>query len=407
MIHLLAALALAGHVCFCVGAVNRVHAVAKSRRLLHAFDTFWYGVLFGMPLILAWHYLFPGSIVQAGDDGPWRFLSTLPPEPDPARAGPLDWALYLYACGCLAAAAVSIPAWAWRTSVRRDSPVLLDRRIARINLAEASSGRSPAGDTATRLAAALPANQIFLVDVEHKTVRLPRLDVRLDGLKIVHISDLHLSGQLTRAFFDRVIEAVNEADADLVAVTGDIVERAKCVAWIPDVLGKINGRHGTYFVLGNHDHRAGPIPRLRAALTDAGLVDLGGESMELSVRDRGILLAGNEAPWGAPRPEVPLAAPADSEGRPLRVLLAHTPDQIAWARSHDFDLMLAGHTHGGQIRPPLVGPIICPSRYGVKYISGVFFEAPTVLHVTRGISGTRPLRFNCPPEISVLTLRGA
>ena len=405
MIHFLAALALAGHFFFWIGAVNRVHAIAKRRSVLDAFDAFWYCVLFGMPALLAWHYVFPDSLVRATDAGPWRFLSTLPPAPNPPPAGPIDWALYLYACGCLASAAVAIPCWARQRLFRRMSPALLDRRTTRIDLTEAA-GRLSTGNWAIRLMASLPGNQVCSLDVEEKTVRVPRLDRRLDGLKIVHISDLHLSDRLGPAFYDRVVDEVNRADADLVAVTGDILERPDCLAWAPDVLGRIAGRCGTYFVLGNHDHRAGPIPQVRATLTGAGLVDLGGAHLKLSVRDCPVLLVGNEWPWGSPRPAVPVAESANTTPRPLRVLLAHTPDEIGWARSHGFDLMLAGHTHGGQIRPPLLGPTICPSRFGVRYISGVFFEPPTLLHVTRGVSGTRPLRFNCPPEVSVLTLRG-
>jgi predicted MPP superfamily phosphohydrolase len=84
--------------------------------------------------------------------------------------------------------------------------------------------------------------------------------------------------------------------------------------------------------------------------------------------------------------------------------LAHTPDQIEWARVHDFDLMLAGHTHGGQIQLPGFGAVLSPSRYGVEYAEGTFYEHPTLMHVSRGISGTRQLRLNCPPELTKLIL---
>jgi predicted MPP superfamily phosphohydrolase len=89
----------------------------------------------------------------------------------------------------------------------------------------------------------------------------------------------------------------------------------------------------------------------------------------------------------------------------VRILLAHSPDQLSWARRNDIDLMLAGHTHGGQIRFPLIGPILAPSRYGVRYAAGTFYLPPVVMHVSRGISGLQPLRFNCPPELTKLVLR--
>ena len=89
----------------------------------------------------------------------------------------------------------------------------------------------------------------------------------------------------------------------------------------------------------------------------------------------------------------------------MRILLSHTPDQIEWAQNADVDLMLAGHTHGGQIRLPIVGVSFCPSRFGSRYASGTFYREPTVMHVSRGLAGTRPIRINCPPELTKLVLR--
>ena len=94
-------------------------------------------------------------------------------------------------------------------------------------------------------------------------------------------------------------------------------------------------------------------------------------------------------------------APEDA----FRLLLSHTPDHIHWARSQGIDLMLSGHNHGGQIVLPVVGPVYSPSRYGCKYSAGVFWEDPTLLYVSRGVSGRHPLRYNCLPEMTKLVLR--
>ena len=119
------------------------------------------------------------------------------------------------------------------------------------------------------------------------------------------------------------------------------------------------------------------------------------------------MLAGNERPWFGELPEVPRRT-CDEDGTPiLRILLSHSPDQIPWARQQKFDLMFAGHTHGGQIRFPILGPIVAPSHFGVKYASGVFHESPTLLHVSRGVSGLDPIRINCLPEVTKITLRAA
>lgn len=113
------------------------------------------------------------------------------------------------------------------------------------------------------------------------------------------------------------------------------------------------------------------------------------------------MIAGNEMPWIGPPPSEPLPpGPAA-----LRVALIHSPDQLPWARRLGFQLALAGHTHGGQVRLPGVGAVLTPSRNGTRYACGVFYERPTALHVSRGISALHPVRFGCRPELTRLILR--
>ena len=81
-----------------------------------------------------------------------------------------------------------------------------------------------------------------------------------------------------------------------------------------------------------------------------------------------------------------------------------SPDRLPWARANDVDLVLAGHNHGGQLRIPFIGPLVAPSRYGVRYASGTFHSPPTVMHVSRGISAKAPFRICCRPELAKLTL---
>ena len=80
-------------------------------------------------------------------------------------------------------------------------------------------------------------------------------------------------------------------------------------------------------------------------------------------------------------------------------------DNLPWARRHGIDLMLAGHVHGGQVRFPLIGSVLVPSRYSRRYDMGTFFEPPTLLHVNRGLSGKEPLRFRCNPQVTRIVLR--
>jgi predicted MPP superfamily phosphohydrolase len=120
------------------------------------------------------------------------------------------------------------------------------------------------------------------------------------------------------------------------------------------------------------------------------------------------LMAGLELPWFGSYPIVPaVSAPSPSARSLFRVLLSHTPDYLPWARQEQYNLMLAGHNHGGQIRLPGLGALITPSSYGSRYASGLYHEPPTLLHVSRGLSGLPPLRLNCPPEIALLVLQSA
>ncbi|MCI0332907.1 MAG: metallophosphoesterase [Planctomycetes bacterium] len=213
-----------------------------------------------------------------------------------------------------------------------------------------------------------------------------------------------MSGRITKAYYEYVVGAVNGCEPDIVAITGDIVDREKCFDWIPDTLGRLRAAGGVFYVLGNHDRRINH-ERLMAALDDAGLIHLGGRVRLETIGNLRIALAGNELPWFGPAADMAQCPLHDSAGLPLRVALAHSPDQIGWARANNIDLLLAGHVHGGQICLPILGALTAPSMHGVRYAAGTFSVESTVMHVSRGTSNLTPLRWNCPPEIAVLDLR--
>ena len=250
----------------------------------------------------------------------------------------------------------------------------------------------------------VPGNQIAQLEITEKQLRLPHLPRALDGLTIAHLSDLHFEGKLPRAYFEQVIDQTNALAADLVAITGDLVDRPECLNWIDTTLNRLQSRYGRYFVLGNHDLRLGDVAPLRQMLTSAGAIDLGVSQHHLQINDHSIYLAGNEKPWFPLADTMTKHANSCAESD-FSILLSHSPDEVNWARQRGFDLMLAGHTHGGQIRFPILGPVIAPSQSGVKYAGGTFFQPPTMLHISRGISGLFPIRWNCPPEITRLVLK--
>jgi predicted MPP superfamily phosphohydrolase len=98
---------------------------------------------------------------------------------------------------------------------------------------------------------------------------------------------------------------------------------------------------------------------------------------------------------------------SESQHDNFRLALAHSPDAFDWAQREGVHLLLAGHTHGGQVRLPGIGPIVAPSWYGSKFASGVFYRKPTLMHVSRGLAGVHPLRFRCAPEIAILELHSS
>ena len=385
MWYLLAIVSIFGHWAISIWSVNRLHSTALPYRFMKAIDKIWYGFLFVVPLgTIAWIIFRPTHPLLA-----WERISTF---------------VVTYSAVCVPAAIYTLIVW-WRYLADLSTTQRLLSTDSSICNVAGELGFQPTGSVVSSLLASIPTNQVFEIDVTTKTISLPRLPASLDGVTITHISDLHFTGRVTREFYERVVSLVNELDSDFVTITGDIIDKMKCFPWLEDVLGKIEGNRGVLFVLGNHDLRIKDEIAIREAMHRNGHLDLGGRWETVSINNQSILFCGNELPW-FPRATNMAECPAEIAGnKPFRILLSHSPDQIPWAKQHDFDLMLAGHTHGGQIRFPGIGPVFAPSRYGVKYASGTFFETPTLMHVSRGLCGCRLLRFNCRPEMTQLILR--
>jgi len=246
----------------------------------------------------------------------------------------------------------------------------------------------------------LPLNQCFQVEFTEKTLVLPQLPDAWDGLTILHLTDLHLCGTPDRAFFHFVMErCMKDGAADLLALTGDVVDSEWHHRWIVPVLGKLRWNLGAFAILGNHDTWY-DVSLTRRRLRRVGMNVLGNTWRQVEVRGVPMIVIGHEGPWFAPPPDL-----GDCPGGIFRLCLSHTPDNIGWARRHHIDLVLAGHVHGGQIRLPVLGSVFVPSRYSREYDCGTFYRAPTVMHVGRGLSGQHPLRFFCKPEVTRIVLR--
>lgn len=251
--------------------------------------------------------------------------------------------------------------------------------------------------------ALMPGNEQFTLEVSTKQYELPRLPREWDGLSIVHLADTHFRGAVSKSYFEAVCEQIAPLNPDIIVFTGDLLDDAALVEWLPETFGRLNAPLGCYFVLGNHDWYLGEAA-IRKRLVAHGWTDLSSRIHLLASPRSGpdILLAGDETPWMGSHPVIDSGPDV-----PFRILVSHTPDNIDWARDHDFDLMFAGHTHGGQIQLPLIGPVYSPSRYGCRFAAGVFWLEPTLMYVSRGISGREPIRYNCRPELTKVVLRAA
>ncbi len=223
---------------------------------------------------------------------------------------------------------------------------------------------------------------------------------KLDGLQIVQLSDLHFATCFDRKFFENVVENCLAWHADLVVVTGDLVEDDAVQDWIEPLLGRLEARLGKFAILGNHDRDHNP-GHIIAELSRAGFETLDGEWTSIDCDGVDLAIGGTSEPWGRPldRRTTPAAD--------FRILLSHSPDQFYAAWKSGIDLVLCGHNHGGQIRLPLVGPVFMPSRYSRRFDRGFFRRGQTLMYVSEGVAGKNPYRYGCPPEVARFVLKVA
>ena len=376
----------AGHCELMAAWVNRVHALPWPKPRLRRLRAFHDLLLVGFPPLVLWRVGLDGPEPLTG--GEWSRLTP-------------GWTVYFALCGL---GILSLVVCSVRNLAARQPEV---RRSDRVDVT-AKLGFSPVGTGWKARIARLPGNEALSLEVNEKEYVLSSLPPGLDGLSIAHISDVHFRGPVGLDYFRYAFARVAEMRADLVAFTGDLLDEPELFSWVPETFGRLSAPLGCWFILGNHDWLTGAEP-IRRALTAAGWVDVGSQAVLLDHRGLRISIAGDETPWLGSPPDLASVAAAD-----FRLLLSHTPDHVRRAARDGADLMLAGHNHGGQVRLPIIGPVYSPSRYGVRYASGSFRAArpnpargPLVLHVSRGLSAERPLRWNCLPEVTRIVLRAA
>lgn len=244
------------------------------------------------------------------------------------------------------------------------------------------------------------------LDVEQVQVPLTGLHPALEGLKIVQLSDIHLHPFTKIDFVREVIVLANSLQPDLIALTGDYVLRsAEAIFELAPVLATLDARYGLFAVLGNHDIWT-DAAIVRAGLEEAGLPVLLNQGMALDIGSEQIYLAGVDDAWSG-HPDLNAALANLTADLPT-ILLCHEPDMIdTYAAAGPISLQLSGHSHGGQVRLPGFGAPILP-YLGQKYELGLYRVDEAWVYTNRGIGVIAPpIRLNCRPEITEITLISA
>ena len=234
-------------------------------------------------------------------------------------------------------------------------------------------------------------------------INVPYLPAAFRGTQIALLSDIHHGPHFGIGFVESIVRDTNELRADIVALCSDYVHRdpkyiEPCIA----ELAKLRSRLGVFAVLGNHDFWES-APRTRAALRDAGITEVTNSGVWLERAGARLRICGVDDFWEGTQ-DIDAALDDCSETE-AAILLSHNPDYVEDIRDQRAGLVLSGHTHGGQVDIPFIGPPVVPSRYGKKYVSGLVKTPHTQVYVSKGLGGiTPPARFNCRPEIVVITL---
>ncbi|MGH9585394.1 MAG: metallophosphoesterase [Acidobacteriaceae bacterium] len=249
------------------------------------------------------------------------------------------------------------------------------------------------------------------ISPERHNIELSRLPDPFRGFTIVQVSDFHYA-EFTEPYFLRdVVKRINQLKPDAIFFNGDYVTdgslfshaRTKQFAYsCIEILSQVHCPL-QYAVLGNHDSTFAE-PAVIDALTIHGIKLLNNGYMPLERDGKRIWIAGSaDAFYRKMDLDKAVPHPALANGEPI-LLMVHEPDVLPLVARRNVDLMLSGHTHGGQVRFPFVPPLHLPPL-GRKYVEGLFHFGPTQLYVNRGLGTVGlPFRFNCPPEIAVLTL---
>ena len=382
---LIVLLSIIGHTEWWVLLVNRSHALpiraTRLKRVRHIHDL----AVILYPFVLLWlTESGPHSLLRGGRFGD--------------QTTTVQWLLWVTLTGCVP---FTLGVARWQL-LRRAQFHHADQRVRHDVLSQASNGPDASDVKGPRkhVLQRWPLNEVFHLEVNTKSVRIPtrqnKKETAEKPLRIVHLTDLHFIGCPGADFYRYVVDLAAAMKADAYIFTGDLIDDVALLPVAIEILQPLTKLAPCYFILGNHDWRF-DHDHIRQQVSASGWRCVTGRYDLAAIGGRNVLFAGSERPWMGDAP--PLVKDA---GCDVRILLCHSPDQIRFAQRCGYDLMLSGHTHGGQVVLPFIGPVYSPSLYGVSYVSGLFQLGNMTLHVSRGIGAKDPMRWRCSPELTCL-----
>ncbi|MDF2680960.1 MAG: metallophosphoesterase [Brevibacillus sp.] len=244
------------------------------------------------------------------------------------------------------------------------------------------------------------------IEVTRVPIDLPGMPEAFRGTKLVHFSDLHLGHHCEPKDVQHVVDLIMREEPDLICFTGDLVdESTRYLSAIVPILQQLQAPLGKFAVLGNHDYRLQEQNFVRNALASSGFEVMDNRHIRLNKQGSSLYISGvDDVLFGLP--DLTRAVSEIPAGETV-ILLAHEPDFADEAAAFPVHLQLSGHSHGGQVRIPIIGPVLTP-KLSQKYVQGLYGVTNSQMQVytTRGIGTTiLPIRFFCRPEVTVLTLR--
>jgi predicted MPP superfamily phosphohydrolase len=254
------------------------------------------------------------------------------------------------------------------------------------------------------------------LEVNRHRVVLPRLPPAFAGIRIAHLTDLHHSELLGKKYLEEVFETVMRERPDMIAITGDFITGFRgdfadhrrrngdfFLAEICEMLKVLRAPLGVWASLGNHDFWYGAQQVTQFLFERAGVRVLRDENVRIVIEDSQIALVGLTDLWSETIAwDRALSGVGESD---CRIAMMHNPDAFDAACAAGLDLVMCGHTHGGQVRIPILGPPILPIKQR-RFAEGWFHSGGTRMYVNRGVGVIAlPVRFNARPEAAIFELQ--